>query len=190
LTGAPNANTEQKSLTRILGDLVASCSSRDIVEAVNTFEQLDLSEKLLIWGIRSWVACCKARICPMAPLRHVFCRYGITDAAASLDALLSITVQSAVRPINVHCPKCSQLSPDEVCALQATAAAQSYEFEAAQAHLEIWLGEAANMALGPLCGLGALFRDAGLDLPHRPATQSATPQADPVSYMAPSFTLH
>ena len=85
---------------------------RDDVEDLNTFDQLELPEKLLIWGIRSWVACCKAQICPVGPLRLVFSRYNVAHAAASVDALLSITAQSAARGIEVHCPNCSQISSE------------------------------------------------------------------------------
>src|SRR5262245_11054544 len=112
---------------------------RDDVEDLNTFDQLDLPEKLLIWGIRSWVACCKARICPMGPLRLVFSRYNVADAAASVDALLSITAQCAARGIEVHCPSCSQISSDEICVLRAVAAAQVHELDAAKMFLHSWL---------------------------------------------------
>src|SRR5882762_423934 len=112
-------------------------SSFETDQDVDTFAALQISERLLIWGCRTWVACCRTRNCPMDQLERVFCRFGVVEAAASLDALL-----------------------------YAAAAAQRRDFETARAHLQHWLSApVADWALGPTCGLGALFKNAGLILP-------------------------
>jgi hypothetical protein len=105
----------------------------------------------------------------MDQLERVFCRFGVVEAAASLDALLCATAQTAIRAIDVRCPRCARLSEDEVRLLYAAAAAQRRDFETARAHLQHWLSApVADWALGPTCGLGALFKNAGLILPFRP----------------------
>jgi hypothetical protein len=144
-------------------------SSFEATQDVDSFAALQISERLLIWGCRTWVACCRTRTCPMEPLERVFYRFGVVEAAASLDALLCATAQTAIRAIDVRCPRCASLSEDEVRLLYAAAAAQRRDIETARAHLQHWLSApVADWALGPTCGLGTLFKNAGLILPLRP----------------------
>jgi hypothetical protein len=146
----------------------ASALAPTASESVDTFEALEIPERLLIWGCRTWAACSRSRICPVSELQEVFARFGVVEAVASLDALLCATARTAIRTIEVRCPRCPNLSDDELCLLQAAAAAQHRDFESARTHLQRWLpGPVANWALGPACGLGALFEDAGLVLPVR-----------------------
>jgi hypothetical protein len=145
-----------------------SISTPSAMQEVDTFEGLEVSERLLVWGGRTWVACCRRRHCPMAEIKGVFSRFGVTDAAASLDALLGAAAQHAIRSIAVQCPVCAQISDDEVTLLSAASAAQRHDPATAQAHLQSWLPAAiAEWALGPLHGLGVLFARAGLVLPLR-----------------------
>jgi hypothetical protein len=144
-------------------------SSFETNQDVDTFAALQLPERLLIWGCRTWLACCRARNCPMDQLERVFSHFGAVEAAASLDALLCATAQTAIRAIDVRCPRCARLSEDEVRLLYAAAAAQRCDFETARAHLQHWLSApVADWALGPTCGLGVLFKNTGLILPFRP----------------------
>ena len=158
------------------------------IQSADTFEALEIPERLLIWGCRTWAACSRGRVCPMSDLQKVFCRFGVVEAAASLDTLLCATARTAIRTIEVRCPRCPNLSDDEVCLLQAAAAAQHRDFESARTHLQRWLPSAvADWALGPACGLGALFEDAGLILPERLASDSL---ADAGQRVRSPCTLH
>src|SRR3982074_3963134 len=87
-------------------------SSFETDQDVDTFAALQISERLLIWGCRTWVACCRTRNCPMDQLERVFCRFGVVEAAASLDALLCATAQTAIRAIDVRCPGCAGVAED------------------------------------------------------------------------------
>ena len=139
---------------------------------VDTFEALEIPERLLIWGCRTWAACGQRQVCPLAELQDVFRRFGVVDAVASLDALLCATAQTAIRSIEVRCPRCPNLSDDEVCLLHAAAAAQHRDMESAREYLKRWLpGAVADWALGPVRGLGILFANGGLVLPVRAAAE-------------------
>jgi hypothetical protein len=140
--------------------------SADHIETVDAFASLALPEQLLIGGVRAWVACCRAETCPMAVLRTTFGRFGAIDAAASVDAFMSCAVRTAIRCIEVRCPRCPGLTDDELRLLHAAAAAQQHDLAEARTDLEHWLPErAAYWALGPLCGFGSLLAQAGLFLP-------------------------
>jgi hypothetical protein len=148
-------------------------SSFEATQDVDTFAALQISERLLIWGCRTWVACCRTRTCPTEQLERVYCRFGVVAAAASLDALLCATARTAIRAIDVRCPRCASLSEDEVRLLYAAAAAQRRDIETARAYLQHWVpAPVADWALGPTCGLGTLFKNAGLVLPLRPEPEN------------------
>jgi|SRR5215475_4464390 len=153
-----------------------SVSASAMVDEAGTFEALDIPQRLVVWGCRTWVAGCRQQRCTMDDVRAVFSRFAVIDAAASLDALLGAAAQYAIRPIQVRCPVCAQISDDEVILLHAAAAAQHRDLPAARGHLEHWLPAAlADWALGPLCGLGALFEHAGLILPVRSESKQGLP---------------
>jgi hypothetical protein len=164
----------------------ASAFAPTASESVDTFEALEIPERLLIWGARTWAACSRSHICPMDELQKVFGRFGVVEAVASLDALLCATARTAIRTIEVRCPRCPNLSDDEVYLLQAAAAAQHRDFDSARRHLQCWLpAPVADWALGPACGLGALFAEAGLVLPLRAALD-----VDEAGHSGRRCTLH
>jgi hypothetical protein len=81
---------------------------------VDTFEALEIPERLVVWGARTWVFGSRTQDSPVAQLEPVFRRFGVVTAAASLDALLCATAQTATHALEVRCPRCPTLSDDEV----------------------------------------------------------------------------
>jgi hypothetical protein len=140
---------------------------------------LDEAERLLVTSCRMWVACITDRSCPLCPLEQVFERFGILDAAAALHEVLCTSARAARRPFQVHSPRCTQISEDEIMLLRATAFTQRGQFATALRELEDWLpAAAAHSALGPLHELAQLLRKAGLVLPmaQRSEGEAAHPQ--------------
>lgn len=143
------------------------------LEAAETFEALEVSERLLIVGCRTWVVRRSTRSCPLDELDQLFAGFGVLGAAAPLDVLLCAAARTAFRPIEVHCPRCRKLSDDETRLLCAVAVGQADDLAQASRQLAHWLPSAvADWACGPVCGLGLLFAQAGLVLPQRLALAS------------------
>jgi hypothetical protein len=141
---------------------------------VDSFEALEIPERLLIWGARTWVFCSRTQDSAVAQLEPVFRRFGVVAAAASLDAWLCATAQTATHALEVRCPRCPNLSDDEVYLLQAAAAAQHGDFASARTQLARWLPAAvADWALGPVGGLAKIFKNAGLIMPLRSISDDA-----------------
>ncbi len=159
---------------------------------VDTFEALQIPERLVVWGARTWVCCSRTQDSPVAQLEPVFHRFGVVAAAASLDALLCATAQTATHALEVRCPRCPNLSDDEVYLLHAAAAAQHGDLVSARSQLQRWLPAAvAAWTLGPVCGLGRLFANAGLILPLRSTSDEMRDQAAGASSReARRCTLH
>jgi hypothetical protein len=128
----------------------------------------------------------------VAQLEPVFRRFGVGAAAASLDARLCATAQTATQALEVRCPRCPNLCDDEVYLLHAAAAAQHGDLAFACTRLQRWLPAAvAAWALGPVCGLGRLFAGAGLILPLRSTPDEMRDQAAGASSReARRCTLH
>jgi hypothetical protein len=140
------------------------------IPAARNFAELTPPERLIIWGCRIWVACYKAGKCPMQTLRDVFGRFGVHDAASSLDGILGATARYATRSVDMRCPNCPHLSPDEACLLRAAAAMQRKDTSSAWTIMMGggWLLPAVvDWAIGPLHGLAILFKNAGWTLPAR-----------------------
>lgn len=99
---------------------------------------------------------------------EVYCRFGVMEAASSLDLLLQVMQRTATRNVDVRCARCPHLSPDEARVLQAAAALQRHDRTAAWTALASFLPlQAADFALGPVEGLAHIFQGAGWALPRR-----------------------
>jgi hypothetical protein len=131
---------------------------------------LEISERLFIWGLRATVRRYKNGKPAIAEVQRALGEYGVEAAAPSLDALVQAFALTAHTPIEVHCTCCPCVSSGEWSLLKAAAAAQQDDLETARRELERWLpGVAADWVLAPMCGLGGLFQAAGLRLPLREA---------------------
>lgn len=124
------------------------------------------AEEGLIRGLRLWVVAFKQQEDPLAAARDHFERQfnasgtlwgdrrGGDDAGLSLHALLRNTTLAATRPVDVRCPACPGLSPDEARLLEAVAWLQRDIVEPAEAALGDWLPRAAlRLSLNPARGL-------------------------------------
>jgi hypothetical protein len=132
------------------------------------FAQLESGERLFLWGFRT-MAQHRACGCPVvAAMRQVYGQFFVRDAAAPLEVLVDAFASTAHTAIAIHGPCCPCASEGEACLLRAMAAAQSADLVAARRQFEHWLPElAADWILGAACGLGQIFKAAGMTLPMR-----------------------
>ncbi len=132
---------------------------------------LEEPEAVLLLGLRWWVADVREHVNPLPRLRHGMGLAGASDAAVSIDALMSIIGGTARRPLEVHGPGCDCLSADEQQMLHAASLVQAGDSPRAEQVLRTALlsAQGADMALGPLQGIGRLFSAARLLLRRRRA---------------------
>ncbi len=158
---------------------------------------LSAGEQTIIAGIRLWVHVLKRQGDAMAALRTHFEFHCIPDAAVSLHAVLDHSRLSATRSIDVRCPKCPGLSPDEARILHSVALLQRDDRAAASAELSSWLPPpVVRLTLFAVDGLAQALAAAHTRLPLRnwrfeedafPAGESASES----SVVAPATpTLH
>lgn len=132
------------------------------------FSFLSAGEQTIVTGIRLWVHVLKRKGDPLAALRTHFAFHCIPDAAMSLNAILDHSRMSATRSIDVRCPKCPGLSPDEARMLHAVALLQRDDRAAASAELSSWLPPAVvRLTLFAVDGLARAMTVAHTRLPLR-----------------------
>jgi hypothetical protein len=132
------------------------------------FAQLESGERLFLWGFRT-MAQHRSCGCPIAAaMRQVYGQFLVADAAAAVETLVEAFASTAHTAIEVHSPCCPCVSESEVFLLRAMAAAQSANLDAARRQFERWLPLlAADWILGAACGVGTIFKAAGMTLPLR-----------------------
>ncbi|GAB4360589.1 MAG: hypothetical protein Kow00114_14410 [Kiloniellaceae bacterium] len=172
---------------------------------VADFAGLQAGERGLVTALRLWVSAFRQQEDSLAAARRHFERqfnastalWGDRrsggDAGLSLHAVLRNTTLAATRPVDVRCPTCPGLSPDEARLLDAVAWLQRDIGEPAQSALADWLPPAAlRLTLGPARGLAHALLAAEEILPLRdwdfaalaaaaepgPAAAAATDPAD------------
>jgi hypothetical protein len=167
-----------------------SYRSLDVDIAVDRFAALDAAEQLVVWGCRRWVAAVRGEHCPVAVLTPSFERFGVGEAALSLDALLRVTARTALGRFEVRCCRCPQVSADELRLVAAAAAAQQGDAGLTRARLAGWLDrQGVSFALAPTRGLAILLASAGLVLPLRSGVD-AVPTTAARDVAAQPCTLH
>lgn len=85
---------------------------------------LSPAERLVVWGLRAWMAWFQGGDDPESGLREALARFGVAEAGSSLDMLLRVTARAATRGLDVRCVNCLNPSPDEALLLAAVAAVQ------------------------------------------------------------------
>ncbi len=136
--------------------------------AIEEIGDLDGSELLVLRGIRLWVGRFKDREEPWEHLDLFFAGEGIAATAPSLHAILYNTSVAATRSVDVRCPHCPSLSPDEARMLHAVACAQRDELQPAYDMLATWLPAAAvRLTVDAVDGLASALTEAGHRLPLR-----------------------
>lgn len=141
---------------------------------------LRVAERGVVTALRVWVAAYKQQQDPLGAARahfeHHFNAAGTLwgdrragdDAGLSLHAVLRNTTLAATRPVDVRCPACPGLSPDEARLLQAIGWLQRDLAEPAAAALGDWLPPAAlRLSLGAARGLATALLAAEQSLPRR-----------------------
>jgi hypothetical protein len=143
---------------------------------IRTLSQLDVSERLFVWGFRAIAQYHRLGWPNMTELQRVYDHFGVADAVPSLDAMIETFACTAHTAIELHCTGCPCLSSSEHLLLQAVASSQRGESELARRRFKYWLPEiAADYILGPACGLGRIFARSGLMLRLRHASAAPLP---------------
>jgi hypothetical protein len=79
-----------------------------------TWHDLDRPQQLLLWAMRTWVRGVKNGMCPEAQLTEGLLGFiSPDDAVPALERFLITIAAQADGPIDVRCPSCRAISPDE-----------------------------------------------------------------------------
>ena len=145
---------------------------------------LTAGERGLAAGVRAWVSAFRQQADTLAAARQHFDRLfnaedgqdgrlwgdrrSGADAGLSLHAILRNTTLAASRPVDVRCPACPALSPDEARLIDAIAWLQRDIAEPAGTALGDWLPPAAlRLSMSPARGLAHALLAAERVLPLR-----------------------
>ncbi len=131
--------------------------------------ELRFSEQFLIWGIRVWVRSFMKEEHNLTHLRDAFKLARAEDAFLPLDGFMTIISSTSEAQIDVRCPKCAELSPDERHFLDLCASAQHSSGAALiTPGLAKWLPPTGVRFAEPqLRMLGSQLKRAGHSLPFR-----------------------
>ncbi|WP_158816986.1 hypothetical protein [Methylocapsa sp. S129] len=160
--------------------------------SIGALSQLDVGERLFIWGFRAMAQHHKLGRPSIAELRQVFGHFGVGDAVFSLEALLDAFARAAHSPVEVHGMGCPCVSTSETFLLRAVAATQSGALEVARREFARWLPcPAADWVLIPVAAMGRLFQRAGLTMLLREAEPAPMPDTMAMrTWPVGSRTLH
>ena len=154
---------------------------------------LDDPAAVLLIGLRWWAEDTSRQHDPLPRLRQGMGIAGLSDSALAIDAFMTIAGCTTYRVLELHGPGCDCLSQDEKHLLHAASLVQAGHDALAERALRTALltAQGADMALGPLQGIGQLFSAARLFFRCRTAPfdcAGALPaEAKPHSFAA---TLH
>lgn len=146
-------------------------------------EELDFAGQFLLWGMRAWLlAFRQGRDSGGRPSAYRgiagegFLKAGVPQGMDLIDDIFSALAAAAVREIDVRCPRCAYVSPDEALLLGAVAASQRTQHGIAWSALTQLLPPAAARATLPsLISLAVLLREAELTLKPLDADKCAAP---------------
>jgi hypothetical protein len=140
-----------------------------------SFDELQTSELLLTNALRRYA------LSRRDPFASPDWRDGLAAAAVeqyaipAFAALIGITAAVVRRPLDVRCPHCPTLSPDEGRFLQLVGTLQRGVSDDAVATLAVWLPQAAaRMAILPAHALARASVRGGLALPGRRRFEAAS----------------
>jgi hypothetical protein len=130
-------------------------------------DELDLAGQFLLWGMRAWLAAYRQGKDRANAYRGIagegFLRAGVPQGMDLINDIFSALAAAALRTIDVRCPRCAYVSPDEALLLGAVAASQRTQHGIAWSALTRLLPPtAARAALPSLISLAVLLRDAEL----------------------------
>jgi hypothetical protein len=128
--------------------------------------ELGTADCILLIAIRWWVEAYRAGEDPIPRLCQGLETADVHDAAFAIDRLMAVLARCARRQIDVHCPRCPDLSNDEKQLLHAASLAQACSGWLAEKALRATLlsAEDAAFAAVSLDDLAELFATARLFL--------------------------
>lgn len=143
------------------------CESIDGAKSVSgwTLDGLTAAERALLMAVRRWGRGGSAR--GMMGVRQSLMQAGMpAQALLPFFTLLGVLAADHSRALEIRCPGCMDVGMDEARLLDALAAAQAGEGDAAMDVLERWLPLVALcIAAGAARDLGAFLGRAGIWLP-------------------------
>jgi hypothetical protein len=129
---------------------------------------LSTAEALLVWGIRHWVSCLKAKTDPIPLMVAGFGSGGIARAVRPLESILVITLDAATSPRDVRCTRCATVGDGERDLLAAIAFEQAARPADTLEKLREWLPPAsARLAKELVAEIAGVMQDFGLKIPLR-----------------------
>lgn len=146
---------------------------------------LQEDEKLVLVAMRLWVRRAMQNQCGGPVLYRHLADHGAADAAPGLHGMLYNLGTAARRPIDMRCPNCSGLSPDEARLLHGLASAQAARDDAVlDVMLELLAPAAARLTVEPALGAARALAASGVALPLRnwdfaTLALEAAPSAEP-----------
>jgi hypothetical protein len=146
-------------------------------------DELDFAGQFLLWGMRAWLLAFRQRQGGQGrpnAYRGIagegFLRAGVPQGMELIDDIFSTLAVAALRQVDVRCPRCAYVSPDEALLLGAVAASQRAQHGVAWAALtQLLPPAAARCALPSLISLAVLLRGAELTLKPLDAGKCAAP---------------
>jgi hypothetical protein len=137
--------------------------------------QLDLGERLFIWGFRSMAEYRRRGRPTVTEMQQVYQHFRVDAAFSWFDELIEAFACTAHTPIEIHMPGCPCVSESEAQLMQAAAAAQGGDLETACRGFARWVPvSATEWLLTPVCAIGRIFQTSGMTLPVRHAGAATT----------------
>jgi hypothetical protein len=94
--------------------------------------ELSQAERLVLWGMRTWVAALRADIPVDDHIERAFRQVMAPSAAPVLSGMMVMLAEGASRPMSLHQPRCPCLSEDERLLLDLVALVQAGRVAAAR----------------------------------------------------------
>ena len=152
-------------------------------KTMNRQSRLNEAERLFIWGFRAVAQRQRLGWPTLGGIRAVYEHFHVEDAVPSVDAMIEIFASTAHTAIELHASGCPCVSDGEFRLLSATSRAQRGDLDRSRRQFEQWLPHlAADWIMAPACGLGRIFRTAGLlfptnDIPSQTVNMQSWPVA-------------
>jgi hypothetical protein len=165
----------------------------DLLGSAYGTQELRPDEKLVLVAMRLWVRRAMQNECGGPVLIRHLADHGAPEAAPGLHGMLYNLGTAARRPIDMRCPNCSGLSPDEARLLHAIASAQAGRDDAVlDVMLELLAPAAARLTVEPARGAARALAVAGVALPLRDwdfitLAMEAAPSAEPSPLQGDAF---
>jgi hypothetical protein len=161
------------------GPSSASAPAHDHDTGLRTAE-LDFAGQFLLWGMRAWLLAFRQGKDRPSAYRGIagegFLRAGVPQGMDLIDDIFSALATAALRKIDLRCPRCAYVSPDEALLLGTVAASQRKQHGVAWSALTSLLPPAAaRAALPSLIPLAVLLHDAELTLAPLDAEKCGAP---------------